>query len=107
KAQEERRARRLTVGLAGRVLVTILVVGGGWAWISSERTRRERETETQVAGALHEATLERGKGRWAEALAASERAAGLADSGAASSALRARVAGDLDAIQLEAKAARA
>jgi serine/threonine-protein kinase len=107
KAQEERRARKLTIGLAASALVTVLVAGGGWAWMSGEGSRRERDTETQVNVALNEATLKRGEGQWAEALAAAERAKGLADSGAASNALRARIASDVAAIESDAQLARA
>jgi serine/threonine-protein kinase len=106
KAAEERRARKLTVSLAASVLVTVLVAGGGWAWMSSEKARRERDTETQVNAALNEATLNRGEGKWAEALASVERAQGLADSGAASKELHARVAADLAAIERDAELAQ-
>jgi serine/threonine-protein kinase len=106
KAHEERRSRKLTVGLAASVLVTVLLAGGGWAWVSNEASRRERDTETQVNLALNEATLKRGEGDWASALAAAERAKGLADSGTASADLRSRTARDLSAIESDAQLAR-
>ena len=41
KAAEERKRRRLTVALAGSVMITSGIVGGGWAYLTRQRLERE------------------------------------------------------------------
>jgi serine/threonine-protein kinase len=40
KAAAERRARRLTAGLAAAGLVVVVLVGGGWLWLKGQREAR-------------------------------------------------------------------
>ena len=105
-AAEERRARRLTLGLALSVLLTLLVAGGGWAWMERERAGRERATGRAVGEALREATLLQAGARWPEAVAAAERARALARSGEADAGLRARVDAELADLRTRAGEAR-
>ncbi|MEE8468228.1 MAG: hypothetical protein V3T22_07220, partial [Planctomycetota bacterium] len=83
RATNERRARRLTLGLAASVLGTVILGGMGWAWVDRDRSERMRETTEQVGTALDEANLARVAGDWTGALAATERAQVLARTGGA------------------------
>jgi tRNA A-37 threonylcarbamoyl transferase component Bud32 len=99
-AGSERRARRLTVALAGSILAALLTVGGGSLWVTREQVRAanaqllaeretvraEREHTARIEGALEVlfATEQKGQllilqaadvagrdaGRWADLLAA-------------------------------------
>jgi len=105
RAQEERKARRLTAALGAAVVAILLVGGGGWAFVQNERTAREREqvermrAEAQrdaqlsadVGDALAEASAHEGGGHGAEAIQAAERARALARGGGASAELLGRV----------------
>ncbi len=102
KAAEERRARKLTLGLAASVLLTLLVAGGGWIAMDQQRAARQRQTNTQVGAALERATLFRGQQKWSNALGAAERAQQLAASPDASPELVAEVATDVEALRREA-----
>jgi serine/threonine-protein kinase len=87
RATAERRARRLTVGLAAAVLGVGLV--GGVSWLALERNKAE--AARGVEGALQTAAQLQGQERWPEALAVVERAdAQMTDSTPAE--LRQRVA---------------
>jgi tetratricopeptide (TPR) repeat protein len=104
RAAAERKRRRATLALAATVLVVVLAGGGVAAWWWQERTAVVRDVEA----ALAEADAHQQAGRWPEARAALERAAGrLGGSGPA--ALRERVeqarrdadmVGELDEIRL-------
>ncbi len=43
RAVEERKRRRVQLALAASVLLTTLLVGGGWLWMVQDRAARERE----------------------------------------------------------------
>ena len=101
KASEARRAHRLTLGLAASVLVTVLLGGGGWIWLSEQAAARQRQLKDQVDAALAEATLKKGQGKWAEAVAAADRAVALAGSPDATTGLRNKVAADAARVQRE------
>jgi serine/threonine-protein kinase len=97
----ERRARRLTGGLAAAVL--ILAAGGmtaGW-WLTHLRTDAER----QVGVALAEAQVQGAQGNWAGALAAVRRAESLAASPSAPADLRRHVTAAAAEFQSQAAAA--
>jgi tetratricopeptide (TPR) repeat protein/tRNA A-37 threonylcarbamoyl transferase component Bud32 len=106
KAQEERRARKLTVGLAGSVLVTLMLAGGGWAWFRSEHEARLRLTTDQVDAALSEAGLARGAKDWSAAQAAIARASASLEAGQASDDLRSRVSVAASAVDADASLER-
>jgi serine/threonine-protein kinase len=69
RAAEELKRRRLALGLAAWVLLTVLVVGGGWLWV--ERQQAERQGRARQAGeeALAQVAGLRQQSRWEEALA--------------------------------------
>jgi serine/threonine-protein kinase len=88
RAEEERKRRRLTAGLAGSVLLTVLVAGGGWLWIAWERAAGERQARelqakltreagealTQAASLRQQAQADGPAGKWAEVRAQARRA---------------------------------
>jgi serine/threonine-protein kinase len=87
KAAEERRARRLTVALAGTVAAAVLLGSGGFYFLNRERAKRVEQTRTAVETAQGEA-IEFGRaGKPNEALASARRALALAESGGADRAL--------------------
>ena len=88
EAAVQRRGRNLTLALAA----TILVAGGGWLRIQTDRAARERELAVEVNTALSEASILQGQGRWNEALAAVDRAIALAEAADESAELRASAA---------------
>jgi tetratricopeptide (TPR) repeat protein len=75
----ERRARRMTLGLAAAVLVALTLAGGGGLWYQqqaaekrAEAARREVELREAVAAALDKVTDLRQRARWEEARAVLE-----------------------------------
>ena len=88
RAQEERKARKLTLALGAAVVSIALVGGGGWLWVQNERaTQRQAEAErlqlaaehdqelsSDVNAALNTAATLQGAQRWDEAVLAAERA---------------------------------
>ncbi len=100
KAAEERRARRLTMALAGTIVVALVLTGAGFWWASHERAQRAEEraklaeqTRTEVEAA-HSESIELGRaGKPVEALAAARRALSRAQTGEADAALRERAQG--------------
>jgi len=80
-ATNERRARRLTLGLAASILGTVVLGGAGWAWVDKDRSQRLREATNQVDSALEEANRARGADDWPGSLAAADRALALAQAG--------------------------
>jgi eukaryotic-like serine/threonine-protein kinase len=100
-AGAERRARRLTVGLAAAVLMMIGLAGGGYAWLESERSARRAATERAVEADLRRARDLQAEalaapadrpGPWAEALASARGAEDRLRQGEADEPLRHRVA---------------
>ncbi len=101
RAEEERKARKLTLVLGAAVVAILLVGGGGWAFVQSERTAREREQvehmrevaqrdarlAAEVGDALNEASAHEGAGRFEEAIQSAQRARALAESGMGSEPL--------------------
>jgi tetratricopeptide (TPR) repeat protein/tRNA A-37 threonylcarbamoyl transferase component Bud32 len=85
KVRAEKRARRLTLGLALSALLLLALGGGGFAWWWMQRSATIHDVET----ALADAHTHVDEGRWPEARAALERAAGrLGDSGPAKLRIR-------------------
>ncbi len=105
QVREERKRRRLMLGLAASVLLTVLVGGGAWLWRAQERAEEERqarqlqaeltqEAEKALAQATRlreEARAERVGGKWAEARAQARRAETLLERLSEPFALRPRV----------------
>jgi serine/threonine-protein kinase len=92
KAAEERKGKRLALALALTVLALIAIGGAGAAWWWHERTIRDQEVaareqeetarDQSVTEALAQAREHQAAGRWPEARAALEKAAGrLGDAG--------------------------
>ena len=101
KAAEERKRRRLTVALAGSVLVTAGVVTGGWAYLARQRASRLMATDRAVTETLAEADRLRGQAeaavigdltKWSEVMAAVRHAHALLAEGEAELALHQKVA---------------
>jgi len=120
RVAEERKARRLIAALAVAVVAILLVGGGSWELVQRERAARvleqaarsreeaERNSRlaTEVGDALAEASVQKGGGRWAEAILAAERARALAQGGGAGGDLLGRVDGVLAELQAAREAAR-
>jgi len=92
KAANERRARRLTLGLAASIVSTLIVGGAAWVWVERDRAERRVQTEQHVASALGEAAFARGQSSWEEASLALARARAYLQAGAGGAALAERVA---------------
>ena len=113
RAQEERKARRLTLALGAAVVAIVLVGSGGWLWAQNERAAAEqleaqREQEAvardlalskDVNEALNEAAVLEGREQWDEAILAVERARALAAGGGAGPDLLATVNASLAKLQ--------
>ncbi len=82
KAEEEQRARRMTLALSGLVILALLVGGGAWLELQRERDERTSETRRGVDAALAAATVHQGAAEWSEAQSAIERALALLAAGA-------------------------
>ncbi|QDU83956.1 Serine/threonine-protein kinase PknD [Planctomycetes bacterium Pla163] len=121
KAQEERKARRLTAALGAAVVAIVLVASGGWLWVQNERSeqdrieterlraeaQRDQELSTDINAALNEAALLEGGGRFDAAVVAAERARALAEGGGASAELLASVGATLDELNAALAESRA
>jgi serine/threonine-protein kinase len=90
KAAEERRARRLTVALAGTITVALVVGGGGFYWVNREKEQRVAQTRTAVEAAHGESIQLAQAHKPEESLASARRALALAETGDADAALLAR-----------------
>ncbi len=97
KAAEERRARRLTLALAGTVVTALALTGGGFWWAARERARGAEErakraelVRADVEAAQGESIELRQAGKHDEALAAARRAVARAQAGEVDAALLAR-----------------
>jgi serine/threonine-protein kinase len=87
KAAEERRARRLTVALAGTVTLALVVGGGGFWWVNRQKEQRIAQTRAAVEAAHGESIQAGQAGKPEEALASARRALTLAENGDADAAL--------------------
>jgi tetratricopeptide (TPR) repeat protein/tRNA A-37 threonylcarbamoyl transferase component Bud32 len=105
RAQEERKARKLTLALGAAVVAILSVGGGGYLWIQNERAlqreadaerlqlavERDRALRVDVDAALKTAATYQGAGRWDDAVLAAERGRGMAEGGGGSQELLASV----------------
>ena len=94
KAAEERRARRLTLALAGAIVAALALAGGGFWWVNHERAQRAEEralrveqTRLVVEAAFGESVESGQAGKPEDALASARRALSLAEGGEADAAL--------------------
>jgi tetratricopeptide (TPR) repeat protein len=97
KAAQERRARRLTVALAGSILLAFLSIGGGVWWFERREEARLSRTSSRAEGDLGEAARLADEARaksdlslWDAAVAATKQAVGVLDSGGGNPRLRRR-----------------
>jgi len=105
KADEQRRRLRLTLALATAVIAFLVLGGGGFYWVQSERGQRveqvRRAVEAEFGASLDAAQAGDVQG----ALDAARRALGLTTAGDAEPALRDRAAHFVAQAELAAKAA--
>src|SRR5206468_11371362 len=85
RATEERKRRRLVVGLAASLLALAALFTGGGLWLAWQRAARFEAADREATAALGEASLLLGRARaapdgqltpWAEATQAARRAEG-------------------------------
>ena len=105
KAAEERRARRLTVALAGTIAAALLVGGGGFYWVNHQRQQRAEQTRAAVEAAHGESIQLEQAGKPEEALNAARRAMTLAETGEADAALLERARNFVAKAELDVGAA--
>jgi serine/threonine-protein kinase len=112
KAAEERRARRLTLALAGTIVAALGLGGGTLYWVSRERAQRAGELAVRAAevrSAVEKAQAESSElgraGKPDQALAAARRALAMADTGEADESLRVRARGFVAQAELDVDAA--
>jgi len=105
RAQEERKARKLTLALGAAVVAIVLVGGSGYLWVRNERAlqreaeaarmqaavEQDRALSGEINEALKAAATHQGAGRWDDAILAAERARGMAEGGGGSAELLASV----------------
>jgi serine/threonine-protein kinase len=87
KAAEERRARKLTLALAGAIVAAVGLGGGGLWWANRERAKRTELARGEVEAAQSESIQLGQAGKHAEALAAARRALDRAQAGDTDAAL--------------------
>jgi serine/threonine-protein kinase len=100
RAVAERRTRRLTATLAATVLLALMVGGGGWLWLKTERDARQARVARDVNAALYQAAALRaqasstatgGAALFAQAREQAQRALALVENGPADAPLAAVV----------------
>ncbi len=111
---EERKQRRLQVGLAAAVLALMTVGGGGYLWNEEQKAARVAKTNRVVDEALADVSRLWGEAkaapagemdRWGEVFSAAKRAEGLLAQGEANAMLANRVSGLLAQLERERAAA--
>jgi len=105
KAAEERRARRLTVALAGAIAAALVLGSGGYLYANHERTQRREQTRSVVEAAFDESIALAQAQQPAESLVAARRALALAESGEADAALLEHARKFVEKSELDAGAA--
>jgi tetratricopeptide (TPR) repeat protein/tRNA A-37 threonylcarbamoyl transferase component Bud32 len=79
RAADERRARKLTLALAGSILLSIVIGAISWAWLSHKETLRRAGVDARARPSVEEATLLLGQAESTADLALFERASAAAD----------------------------
>jgi len=77
-AADERKARRLTLALSASFVGLLVLAGGGWLYLQSERSERESELASGVSLSLGQARAQTEERRWDAARASLEGARALA-----------------------------
>jgi len=85
------RCHKAVVGVATVLLLTVVVVTGGLAWVAQDRSTRRAVVAARVDEALRTVKKLRWEGRWSEALEVARNAAALVDNGPAEAELQAEV----------------
>jgi serine/threonine protein kinase len=97
---EQARRRRLTLALAGTVLLAVTLIGCGWLWVKADRDARMAQVTRDVNEALNQATALReqakaapvgGAALFAQAREQAQRALALAENGPADETLKEQV----------------
>jgi serine/threonine-protein kinase len=105
---EERKRRRLSVGLLAAVLGLVVLGGGGWVWLDAQRRSREEARGRLVTEALDETTRLRARASdvvgWTKAVAAARRAEALSRDGDVGASDRDRAVRALAEVETEATA---
>ncbi|MHC4922212.1 MAG: protein kinase domain-containing protein, partial [Planctomycetota bacterium] len=87
RVAEERRARKVVLGLASAVIAIILLGTGGYLWVKADQDQRLQQASNKVQAALQEARRLQGQAEaaqgdaraiWKESLAAARRAEDVA-----------------------------
>ena len=100
RAVAERQARRLTLALAGTVLLAVTLGGGGWLWVKAERAGRLAQVNSEIHDALNKATAFREQAQtatvgsgllFAQAREQAQRALALVENGPADDSLKKQV----------------
>jgi serine/threonine-protein kinase len=100
KAIEEAKRRRLTLALAGTVLLAVTLGGGGWLYVKNERDARQAQVAREINDALNQATALREQAKaapvgsaalFAQAREQVQRALALVESGPADDTLKTQV----------------
>ena len=105
EAAEERRARKLTLALAGAIVAAIGLGGGGFWLAGRERAKRAELTRNEVESAQGESIQLLQAGKPAEALATARRALDRAQSGGADASLLDRARTFVAKAELDLRAA--
>jgi tetratricopeptide (TPR) repeat protein len=95
-----RRHRPVVITAAAGLVVVLAVLAGGAGWVVRDRAARRAEARREVLLAVEQARALQGRGQWAEAWAAAQRAEGLLAGHAADEGLLRQVgtlAADLEA----------
>ncbi|MHC4933507.1 MAG: serine/threonine-protein kinase [Planctomycetota bacterium] len=83
EAASQRRAHRLTLAVAGAILLVVAAGAAGYAWVADARAENERRAAAEVRPVLEEARLLKGESKWDEALRVARHAIDLATEGPA------------------------
>jgi len=105
KADEQRRRLRLTIGLAASVVASLLLGGGAFYWVQSERALRTEQVRNAVEAEFGTSLQSAQAGDVQTALEAARRALSLAQNGAADPALQARATHFVEQAEAAATAA--
>jgi serine/threonine-protein kinase len=97
------RRQRTALAVAGLVLLLLALLGGGAGWAVSDRAARQAQATNELERALDRAQLFQEQGKWAEALAAFDRAELLAGQVPADPARDARLAALKERLAAEAR----